>query len=826
MNNNNQDPQAENWGAEDAGIPMPAASTPTGSQPAQPSQPAQASPQAPVPAPVQPPVPPAQPVQPVQAPVQPAAPVPPPTPQPQPMQPRPAQPQPVQPAPQPFQAPGPQGVMPQGAQAPMAPKPQQRGVPTGKRLLTKDEIMAREAQRNKRILIGCLGSFGCATIVLVILIFFFVGQVGTESSYLAKALGVNQQQLVSSLILVINLFFGIGAFTTFIMSIWGIFKALMARRDDTYTKKRGYVLSGGAFGVLIVIIMLWVSAWYYLNGLKLPVETQSSSTIITVPESTINLTAPIEITFDASKLSYDKNKFDIIMYTWNFGDGSSGPGTSVEKHRYEKKGSGRYDVSLTLTFKNKQTGEESQEILTHTVTVADEKVVAVLNADKETGIAPLKITFDASGSSDPDGSISEYAWEVEGSGFQEGKATFEKTFEQLGSYTVRLRVTNAKGDYDIAEKKIEVTQGEVPTAVIEVLGGSDDGKYYVNKTYTFDAQKSSSPAGSITKYEWDFGDGSQKAKVRSVMHSFPQEGVYKVVLTVTDEKDKIDEESVELSLVVAAQAPTAVMQTVPAKADQKDNFIEGTAPFEVTFDGTKSTDPDDDIVDYKWDFTGDGEFDSVGDTAAWVFKDPGTYTVTLNVIDSTDYEGKAVIIVRVKSVGLVAKVTADPISGVVPLTVAFDATASAYSDGQIVSYEWDFGDGSLPRSDVGTVTYKYTKIGDFTARVKVKTSDGKEQTATALISIRQVPLKSCFEPSALVGEAPLVINFNPQCATGTISVYKWTFGDGESSTERKPSHTFANPGSYEVTLEVADAANVIDVSSQFITVQGVLARAQ
>jgi len=223
-------------------------------------------------------------------------------------------------------------------------------------------------------------------------------------------------------------------------------------------------------------------------------------------------------------------------------------------------------------------------------------------------------------------------------------------------------------------------------------------------------------------------------------------------------------------------------------------------------------------IDYKWDFNGDGTFDAAGETTSWVFKDPGTYTVSLNVIDSTGFEGKDVILVKVKSVGLVATVTADPVSGVVPLTIAFDATTSTYSDGQIVSYEWDFGDGTLPRSDVGTVTYKYTKIGNFTAKVKVRTNDNKEQTATILISVRQVPLKSCYEASTLVGEAPLTVTFNPQCATGTIATYKWDFGDGESSTERKPNHIFANPGSYEVTLEVADAQNVVDTTSQFVTV--------
>ena len=62
------------------------------------------------------------------------------------------------------------------------------------------------------------------------------------------------------------------------------------------------------------------------------------------------------------------------------------------------------------------------------------------------------------------------------------------------------------------------------------------------------------------------------------------------------------------------------------------------------------------------------------------------------------------------------------------------------------------------------------------------------------------------------------------CSTGTIAKYKWDFGDGETSAEHKPSHTFENPGSYEISLEVADAQNVVDATTEFITVTGELTR--
>ena len=687
----------------------------------------------------------------------------------------------------------------------------------GKRLLTKDEIMEREAKRNKRLTFGCLGAFGIGALLLIILIFVFLGGSGTEQSSLASSLGINQQSLVNTLILIVNIFFGIGALVTFLLSIGGVFKTSMARKDDKITKRKGYMMAIGSFVSFIIIIAMWVGASYYLNSKKVD-EVQMITGIITTPAVTTNLTAPVEIKFDASGLPFDTVNYDVISYYWNYGDGKADIGSDVEFHRYEKKG--RYDVELTITFKNKKTGEETtQSPEPIPVSIANESIVAIIDVDSAKGNAPFTIELDGSKSTDPDGEIATYAWEVDGGGFEEGDAILTHEFTQIGEYIVKLRVTNTKGEYGITEQEIVVEAGDMPVPVIEVLNNDSD-KYYTEQSYTFDASKSTSPAGTIRRFDWDFGDGSSIVKTRTAQHTFKDAGTYKVLLALTDEDGNEGETEVTLEVSTPASAPKAKILTIPAKASADDNFIEGTVPFEVTFDATKSTDTDDDIVDYQWDFDGDKEYDTTGETTTYIFKDPGTYTVSLFVIDSEGAEGKEILLVKAQSRGLEANLTADPISGVVPLVVNFDATASTYSDGQIVGFEWDFGDGALPRSDVGEVTYKYTKIGNFTVSAKVRTNDGTEETATILISVRQVPLKSCFDMNPEVGEAPLTVSLNPGCSTGTISKYRWSFGDGETSSERKPTYTFETPGTYEVTLEVSDAQNIVDTVSEFVTVQG------
>ena len=725
------------------------------------------------------------------------------------------------PKPEPQAAPKPSAVPKSSVSAKKTPAQKPAGKPAPAKP-SQEQMIKKEKSRNKKLLFGCGGAFGCGTILLLVLIFVFVGAAGAGTSSLAQALGINQAQLVNTLILIVNLFFGISALIAFILSIGGIFKAMMARKSDTLTKRRGYVMSGSAFGILILIIVLWVGAWFYLNSQQVPQQEVQPTGLITIPEDTTNLTAPVEIKFDASNLPYDQNTYDILSYYWDFDDGTEGPGSAVETHVYETKGDGRFDVTLILTFENMNTGEESEQTLEHTVTIADEQIRAIITADTREGDIPLTVNFDGSESSDPDGTIRSYEWEVNGRGFEESDETFTHTFERAGDHTVKLRVTNVEGDSNVDEINITAELGDVPNPVLSIPDMEDQGQLFTDKSYSFDATGTTSPGGAITSYEWDFGDGTTKARTRNAQHTYDTAGTYTVILTVTDEAGVTATEEQQIKVGIAPSMPEAVIATVPPKEDPEDNFIEGQVPFEVSFDATNSTDPDDDIIDYQWDFDGDSEIDASGETVTYTFNEIGNYNVSLLVTDSAGFEDKSVLLVRAVSPGLQAGVTADPVSGVVPLTVDFDATGSKYPDGEIVGYEWDFGDGSPRRSDVGEVTYKYTKIGNFTATVKVRTNDNKQEEAEVLISVRQVPLKSCFESSRTTGDAPLNVTLNPSCSTGTITDYDWNFGDGETSTERRPTHTFENPGTYEIILEVSDAQNVVDTSSQFITVTGEL----
>jgi PKD repeat protein len=453
---------------------------------------------------------------------------------------------------------------------------------------------------------------------------------------------------------------------------------------------------------------------------------------------------------------------------------------------------------------------------------SNEQATTQFIASPSSGSAPLEVTFDASDSVDEDGNIVEYAWDFDEDGFYDDAEgiNVKYIYTKVGTYTAKLRVTDNNNQSSFAEQEISVEAGENPIAVITV--NSEDGVFYIGKSYVFDGNKSSSPNDSkITKYLWDFGDGSI-ANTRTANHSFSTSATYSVKLTVTDQNNLKGENVFDIKIEAPKTAPTALITPTPNFSDKDNTYIEGTAPFEVSFSALGSSDPDDNIVDYKWDFDGDGTSDDTGDIVSYIFQSAGEYNVILTVIDSDENQSSDSMIVKVKPHGLKALLVANPVEGEVPLKVNFDASGSSYPEAKIISYEWDFGDGSAKRIDISQITYKYNAVGTFTAKVKVLASDGSSAESSVTISVRSLSIKACFSMKPEIGEAPLEVAFDPSCSTGSVVRYRWDFGNGKTSTQRKPETVYSNPGNYEVSLEVMDSTGITNTVTQDIVVTGVV----
>jgi PKD repeat protein/subtilisin family serine protease len=139
------------------------------------------------------------------------------------------------------------------------------------------------------------------------------------------------------------------------------------------------------------------------------------------------------------------------------------------------------------------------------------------------------VTFDATSSYDPDGSIVSYSWDF-GDGATATGSRVTKRYSAAGTYTVTLTVTDNRGATNSASQMLTVTSPNQPPVASFTFSPANPNP---GDTVTFDASASSDPDGSIVSYSWNFGDGNTGSGV-TASHVYSAAGTYTVTLTVTD----------------------------------------------------------------------------------------------------------------------------------------------------------------------------------------------------------------------------------------------------------------------------------------------------
>jgi len=223
------------------------------------------------------------------------------------------------------------------------------------------------------------------------------------------------------------------------------------------------------------------------------------------------------------------------------------------------------------------------------------------------------ITFDASNSSDSDGDIVLYEWDFTNDGVVDkiGKVVSETLFFP-GQYLVTLKVTDNQGGSNSTSQTIQVKEGQ-NVEISELVITSD-------------------PSGAMIFINGEFKGATPKIII-------VRKGSYDIVLRKENYEEWRKEISVEgnqrkeffVQLIKKTEnhPPTAAFHFAPSLPAEDDI---------ITFDASGSGDPDGFIVDYKWDFDGDGVTDAWGLRVYKQFS-RGQYTVTLTVIDNEGISG-------------------------------------------------------------------------------------------------------------------------------------------------------------------------------------------
>jgi PGF-CTERM protein len=355
--------------------------------------------------------------------------------------------------------------------------------------------------------------------------------------------------------------------------------------------------------------------------------------------------------------------------------------------------------------------------------------------------AGTTVLFDASGATDPDGTIRSYDWNLTGDGSADKTGTtVSHTYTAAGEYDVTLTVTDDDGATNATSTTVSVVESNTgPQPSVSVSPENPT----VGSSITFDASDSTDPDGSIVSYDWDLtGDGSADATGETVSYTYSGGGDYDVTLTLTDDDG------------ATATTTTTVTARDPNTGPEASFTVTPNSPevgSTIAFDASGSTDPDGTITSYEWDLFDDGSVDATGSTASVAYSEAGEYTVSLVVSDDdgATAETTRVVAVNAPPTAQLSVAPTDPEAG---REVSFTASASTDPDGTIETYQWDLtGDGNVDQTGA-EVTRTYQSSGEFQITLTVTDDDGSR--AQERIELTVQPGRTTTTPGDTETTAP------------------------------------------------------------------------
>ena len=242
----------------------------------------------------------------------------------------------------------------------------------------------------------------------------------------------------------------------------------------------------------------------------------------------------------------------------------------------------------------------------------------------------------------------------------------------------------------------------------------------------------------------------------------------------------------------------------------------GTNPLSVTF-----TDQSVNATTWSWDF-GDGD-GSVVQSPSHNYISTGNFTVVLTASDGneTAVETKVdfITVTAPSPIMPVAAFSGSPVSGSNPLDVVFTDAST-----DVTSWLWTFGDGDSSTNQ--NPTHTYNSVGNFTVSLAATNANGtvyenKTDYVTVTAPGPIMPV-AAFSGSPVSGSNPLDVVFT-DASTDTTS-WLWDFGDGGSSTNQNPTHTYNSVGNFTVSLAATNVnGTVFENKTDYITVSAPVA---
>ena len=457
------------------------------------------------------------------------------------------------------------------------------------------------------------------------------------------------------------------------------------------------------------------------------------------------------------------------------------------------------------------------------------------------GAAPLAVSFTDLSSGAP----TSWLWSF-GDG---GTSTAENpvhVYSQPGTFTVRLDVANAGGSDSLTRTGYVTVQAPLPApnltflpvadarvnltsptrnfgtdGTLRVRGGSEPYHSYLRFEPTVSGPVTSallrlfvtdeSPVGGIafaTSNAWNENTITWSNKPATIGSALASAGsapagswvTFDVTAAITGPGpvsfalQSSSSNSCYFSSREGANPPQLLIASGPAAppdAAFSGSPLSGSAPLSVAFSNLSTN-----ATSWLWTF-GDGTT-STARNPAHVYTQSGTYTVRLDVSGpgGSDSHTRSNYVSVSAAVAPEASFSGTPRSGAAPLSVSFTDLSTGAT-----SWLWSFGDGTT--STARNPAHVYAQSGSFTVRLDVSGPGGSDSlTRSGYVSVSAgTQLEASFSATPVSGMAPLTVSFT-DLSSGSPTGWLWSFGDGASSSQRSPVHTYDDPGTYSVTLTV------------------------
>ncbi len=455
----------------------------------------------------------------------------------------------------------------------------------------------------------------------------------------------------------------------------------------------------------------------------------------------------------------------VVSVAWDLGDGNASAERLVA-HAYARPG--EYVVRLTVTDDDGVSGTAERR-----VEVLNRPPVAMLILDSPEVWKGRPVTFNASESSDQDGTVVSYEWDFgDGSRRESSRSPWAvHTFAHGGPFTVRLTALDDLSDADVATLAVMVgnrppvanlsaSRAEAPTGV----------------DIDLDASGSQDPDGALVRYVFmaamDGGTPSElyAGESPTAVWRPRDDGLWLISVSVEDDD----------GLVVAASVTVTVLDRPPTlELDAETAAQEGKVlPSPATvYLLAKVGDPDGTVVNVTWFL--DGAAAAYGASTSLVVTAGGLHTLRAVALDDDGSSAEATLGFRVNSApvaSLLATLAGRPLAFQevrVGAEVFFTAANSSDVDGDELTYAWNMGDGT--RLQGRTVTHAYLTDGAFTVILTVTDAQGVSATATDTVTVvRKVeegdgislPLLAVVIVVALIAVAAVIIVLRRRGSTG------------------------------------------------------------